>query len=113
MPDHTDQFCFFLLGSTALPTRGALGTRILRGGQCKDGQSIGDRGCTWRVVGMQKTVNASCMYKRIDTTVEQATDVGVDVRKHNYSSHVKLYMPMAILYPQSASFARGFCVSDA
>jgi hypothetical protein len=40
-------------------------------GECKKGQSLGDGGCTWRVIEAQKTINASCMYGHIDGAVEQ------------------------------------------
>ena len=39
-------------------------------GECKEGQKVGDDGCTWRIVDTQKVLKASCMYTNIDDHVE-------------------------------------------
>ena len=39
-------------------------------GQCAPGRSVVDGGCSWRVVGAPRAVNASCVYDRIDSAVE-------------------------------------------
>jgi hypothetical protein len=40
-------------------------------GECKDGHYVGDgSGCTWRVVETVKTIRAACMYKVMDSNVE-------------------------------------------
>lgn len=40
-------------------------------GECVDGHYVGDgSGCTWRVVGRNKIINATCMYKHLDQNVE-------------------------------------------
>ena len=41
-------------------------------GKCTGDQRVGDgSGCTWRVVAINKILNASCMYGNIDGNVEQ------------------------------------------
>jgi hypothetical protein len=42
------------------------------GGECAPGQQIGHNGCTWRSIRRERAINASCMYHRIDTVVENA-----------------------------------------
>eukprot|EP00039_Didymoeca_costata_P001714 m.54494 g.54494 ORF g.54494 m.54494 type:complete len:381 (-) comp10931_c1_seq3:39-1181(-) len=39
-------------------------------GECKGNAKIGDGGCTWRVVAEKRVINATCMYKHIDETIE-------------------------------------------
>jgi len=39
-------------------------------GQCLDGHYVGDgSGCTWRVVAMDRVINATCMYGHLDANV--------------------------------------------
>ena len=43
-------------------------------GQCNDGHRVGDgSGCTWRAIGIDKAINATCLYKHIDDNVEKAS----------------------------------------
>ena len=39
-------------------------------GRCKDGQTVGDSGCTWRVVEQTSKVDAQCVYDQLDAAVE-------------------------------------------
>lgn len=40
-------------------------------GECTGSHYVGDgSGCTWRAVGIQKAINASCMYAKIDKNIE-------------------------------------------
>ena len=41
-------------------------------GECRGLHYVGDgSGCTWREVAMKRAINATCMYDRLDTNVEQ------------------------------------------
>lgn len=45
-------------------------------GECRAGHYVGDgSGCTWRAVGIQKAINASCLYNHIDTYIEESTSI--------------------------------------
>jgi hypothetical protein len=61
-------------------------------GQCKEGEAVGDNGCTWRVVGIQKAMNATCMYNNIDAYVEvsDATCFGACPQPKNVTSECYL-----------------------
>lgn len=40
-------------------------------GECTGSHYVGDgSGCTWRAIGIQKAINASCMYAKIDKNIE-------------------------------------------
>jgi hypothetical protein len=41
-------------------------------GECTGKQVVGDgSGCSWRAVGIQRAINASCLYSQIDSHIEQ------------------------------------------
>eukprot|EP00658_Telonema_sp_P-2_P065493 TRINITY_DN54720_c0_g1_i1.p1 TRINITY_DN54720_c0_g1~~TRINITY_DN54720_c0_g1_i1.p1 ORF type:complete len:355 (-),score=39.63 TRINITY_DN54720_c0_g1_i1:253-1317(-) len=42
-------------------------------GECAPGEPLGSQGCTWRVIRRKRAINASCMYNRIDTVVEDSS----------------------------------------
>ena len=46
------------------------------GGECAAGGYVGDgSNCTWRVLGIHRIINASCMYQTVDSALE-AMDPG-------------------------------------
>eukprot|EP00041_Stephanoeca_diplocostata_P003823 m.38482 g.38482 ORF g.38482 m.38482 type:complete len:386 (-) comp14630_c0_seq1:217-1374(-) len=41
------------------------------GGMCEEGQPLGFKNCTWRVVKVNKVIHAPCMYQHLDDNVVQ------------------------------------------
>jgi hypothetical protein len=57
--------------SLAIDPVGGVWQSFPDGGECQPGQVIGEKGCSWRLNGINRAINASCMYETFDRAIEE------------------------------------------
>ena len=103
------------MGANGIPMEGEWYS-VPAGGECADGQSLGEGGCTWRQLRVRKVINATCMYARVDAHVEhhgegcfgrcaQPRNTSSDCYMQCYENTVDHMTGLQLIEPWQSAFA--------